>query len=58
MAGEDLRKGFSKSGQSEALTYVPVEAKIDVEIRDIIRVKASEFSALKDSFEEWASKWN
>lgn len=35
-----------------------VEQKIEVEIRDIIRIKPSDFSALKDSFEQWASNWN
>lgn len=46
----------TKDGQP--FVYVPSEAKIDVEIRDIIRIKPSDFSLLKDSFEEWASRWN
>jgi hypothetical protein len=61
---KDLRKGSSQSGESEVIikkpdpVYIPSEQKIDVEIRDILRIKPSDFSALKDSFEEWASKWN
>jgi hypothetical protein len=42
----------------QEVRYIAVEQKIEVEIRDLIRIKPSDFSALKDSFEEWASKWN
>lgn len=70
MAGKNIRKRLSKSRQSEDIDddfvaesedtpqYVVSEQKVDVEIRDILRIKPQDFSALKDSFEEWASKWN
>jgi hypothetical protein len=56
-----VKRGRKKKNDTDNLpppVYVPVEQKIDVEIADIIRIKPSDFSALKDSFEEWASKWN
>jgi len=34
------------------------EEKIEVEIRDIIRVKPSDFAAIKNSYAEWASMWS
>lgn len=63
MASKNIRKGLSKSGESEIIEdnevkYIPTQQKIEVEIRDIIRISPGDFSALKDSFEEWASKWN
>lgn len=56
MEGENLREGLDKSGESEVVVE-RIDEKIDVEIRDIIRVRPQDFSALKNSFEEWASKW-
>jgi hypothetical protein len=41
----------------QRVRYVDTDQKIDVEIRDIIRIKPSDFSALKNSFEEWAKQW-
>jgi len=34
------------------------DEKIEVEIREIIRIRPQDFSALKHSFEEWAIKWD
>lgn len=63
VASKNIRKGLSQSGESEIIEdnevkYIPTQQKIEVEIRDIIRISPGDFSALKDSFEEWASKWN
>ena len=60
LESENIRSRSGQSGQSQALDeleYIPEEERIEVEIRDIIRVKPSELAALKDSFEEWAAKW-
>lgn len=59
--GKDLCPGSGKSGQGavvDELEYERTDEKIEVEIRDIIRVKPCDFEALKASFEEWASKWD
>lgn len=73
MASENLRKGFTKLGESEVIGVAmagvkqgmkmlkPVveraDEKIEVEIREIIRIRPQDFSALKNSFEEWANQW-
>lgn len=56
MDGENLQQGLDKLGESE-VKVERFDEKIDVEIRDIIRIRPQDFSALKNSFEEWASKW-
>lgn len=53
----DLFKRSGKQGQSTALKYIPIDEKIEVEIRDIIRVKPQDFGALKNSYESWAKGW-
>jgi hypothetical protein len=58
MASEDLQQGSNQSRKSEAVRIINNDEKIEVEIRDIIRIKPSDFSALKNSFEEWASQWD
>lgn len=66
MASKNLRARSAKSGESAPLEleYIPQDIdisndqKIDVEIRDIIRVRPQDFSALKNSFEEWAKQWD
>lgn len=65
MARKNLLSRLSQSGESEALKDVftipddiSQDQKIDVEIRDIIRVRPQDFSALKNSFEEWAKQWD
>ena len=57
MAGENLQSGFSQSRQGENIITERQDEKIDVEIREIIRVRPQDFSALKNSFEEWAKSW-
>ncbi len=58
MEGENLQPGLDKPGKSQALTYVPNDEKIEVEIREIIRVRPQDFAALKASFEEWVQAWD
>lgn len=41
----------------EKITTERQDEKIDVEIREIIRVRPQDFSALKNSFEAWAKTW-
>lgn len=42
----------------QELVVERIDQKIDVEIRDIIRIRPQDFSALKGSFEEWAKQWD
>lgn len=56
MESKNLLARFSQSGESAVITERQDE-KIDVEIREIIRVRPQDFNALKLSFEEWASLW-
>lgn len=58
MESENIQQGFSQSGESEDIKYIPETQKIDVEIREIVRIKPQDFSALKLSFEEWARLWD
>lgn len=58
MESEDLQSGLGEPRESENLKYVPDTQKIDVEIREIVRIKPQDFSALKLSFEEWARQWD
>ena len=55
MESKNLRARLSQHGESEAI--IPLDEKIEVEIREIIRVRPQDFSALKNSFEEWAKNW-
>lgn len=65
MEGADIQPRTRKSRKSKALTInlknepviIPVDEKIDVEIRDVIRIRPQDFHLIKDSFEEWAKQW-
>jgi hypothetical protein len=54
---KNLREGLDKLRPSETITTERSDEKIDVEIREIIRVRPQDFSALKNSFEDWAKNW-
>ena len=56
MESKNLREGLDQRGQSEIIIR-PLDEKIEVEIREIIRARPQDFSALKNSFEEWAKGW-
>ena len=56
MEGEDLQPGLDQSGEG-SIVVERSDEKIEVEIREIIRVRPQDFSALKNSFEDWASNW-
>jgi hypothetical protein len=56
MESENLQQGSDQSGKSKII-IVRDDEKIEVEIREIIRVKPQDFKALKDSFEEWSNLW-
>lgn len=51
----DLR-GEQPKKKEEEIKYIR-DDKIEVEIREIVRIKPQDFAALKNSFEEWASQW-
>lgn len=55
MEGENLQQGFNQQRESE--TIIRDDEKIEVEIREILRIRPQDFAPLKNSFEEWASKW-
>lgn len=57
MVGENIQSGPSKPRQGENIERIPDDSKIPVEIRDILLIKPQDFYALKQSFEEWAMKW-
>jgi len=56
VAGKNLLTRLDKSGES-AIIVERDDEKIEVEIREIIRVRPQDFGALKNSFEEWAKNW-
>ncbi len=53
MAGKDLQQGSSQPRKGANID----DQKIEVELREIIRIYPRDFEALKNSFEEWAKKW-
>ena len=55
MESKNLREGPNQQGESEVI--IRDDEKIEVEIREIIRIRPGDFSALKNSFEEWSNKW-
>ena len=59
VAGENIQPRPGKLGKSPAIVNEPPQEdrKIDVEIREVVRVAPKNFAAFKKSFEEWASKW-
>jgi hypothetical protein len=60
MGRKNLLKGSDQSGKGEDIeqTIERSDQKIDVEIREIIRVRPCDFEALKNSFESWAAQWD
>ena len=58
MEVKDIQQGSSESGEGEAVNYVHEVQKVDVEIREVVRIRPQDFSALKNSFEEWAKQWD
>jgi len=61
MESKNLQQGSGELRQSEVVIPKIIierqDEKIDVEIREIIRVRPQDFSALKNSFEEWSKTW-
>jgi hypothetical protein len=59
MESKNLLKGFDKFGKGSDLDIKTerVDEKIDVEIREMVRIRPQDFSALKNSFEDWAKTW-
>jgi hypothetical protein len=59
VASKNLQSGLSQPGESKVeIKYSFNDEKIDVEIRDLIRIRPQDFSAIKLSFEEWARQWD
>jgi hypothetical protein len=55
---QDLQPRPSEQGEGAAITYAPLDEKIEVEIREIVRIRPQDFRALKDSFEDWLKNWD
>lgn len=51
------RSSGSRQGKNVNVEIIPLDEKIPVEIRDIIRIKPQDFAALKSSWEKWAAQW-
>jgi len=59
MESPDIQPGSTQHTEAVVKpTYDFEKEKIEVEIREVVRIRAQDFSALKLSFEEWAEKWN
>jgi hypothetical protein len=56
VAGQDLQPGSNQLRESKIITERSDE-KIEVEIREVLRVRPQDFGALKNSFEAWVSGW-
>jgi len=55
MEGENLQSRFDQPRESEII--IRNDEKIEVEIREILRIRPQDFQALKSSFEDWANNW-
>lgn len=55
MGGENLQQRSDQQGESSVIERS--DEKIEVEIREVVRIRPQDFSALKNSFEEWRDKW-
>lgn len=57
---KNLQQGFSEPRKSAPIKYVPLphEEKIEVFIREVVRVNIGDLPAVKHSFEEWAKQWD
>lgn len=53
-----LRKSPVIVNINQESEYEQIERKIEVEIREVIRIAPHNFAALKNSFESWASQWD
>jgi hypothetical protein len=58
LVGENLQQEPSELGESTPLEYIPTQAKIPVEIREVIFIKDTDFGALRKSFEIWCAQWD
>lgn len=69
MARKNLLARLNQSGESASIIDTnkidisePIverqDQKIDIEIRDIVRVKPQDFWAVKNSYEQWAQQWD
>ena len=58
MDSEDLQPRTDQFGKSTPIRYIPVDEKIPVEIRDIVRIKPEDFKPFKRSFEEFIAQWD
>jgi hypothetical protein len=53
---KNLQSGLSKQGESEVIVERNSE-KIEVEIREIMRIRPEDLKPFKDSFESWVDSW-
>jgi len=58
MVRQDLQQVAGQLRESAVITYIPTVAKIPVEIREILYIKDTDFSALRREFEEFCKKWD
>lgn len=58
MVDQNDKSRVDRSGKEEDIKIVPEEEKIEFIIEHVIRIYAREVEACKNSFEEWADKWD
>ena len=61
VAGLHNQPGLDQPGQSPNIkdpVYLPNDEKIEVDIRETIRVRPNDFWSAKQSFEEWLQLWD
>lgn len=61
MDSENIQPGLSKprKGKVVEIRYYPIpEEKVEVYIREVIRVKPEVIAAVKYSLEEWSKQWD
>lgn len=60
MDSENIQSGFSEQRKGENIEYIPItnDEKVEVFIREVVRVKIGDLCSVKHSFEEWAKRWD
>ena len=58
MDNENILEGIDKQGESEVVTYIRKDEKIEIEVRDVFRIRPQDLPAFKHSLEEWSAQWD
>ena len=56
-ARNKAKKKLVASSSMAPLEYIKEESLIEAEVREVFRIKAGDFRAFKNSFEEWSEQW-